>query len=89
MGLNIVNQLKMLIILILLILVIQLKKTDCNTEINEIKKKVTDHNHDKYITTQVLTSENFPSGLAQENLTSKTDISNFVKKTDFDDKLKK
>ena len=28
------------------------KKTDCNTKVSEIKKKITDHNHDKYITTQ-------------------------------------
>ena len=27
------------------------KKTDYNTKINEIEKKITDHNHDKYITT--------------------------------------
>ena len=26
-------------------------KTDYNTEISEIEKKVTDHSHDKYITT--------------------------------------
>ena len=28
-----------------------LKKTDYITKISEIEKKVTDHNHDKYITT--------------------------------------
>ena len=27
------------------------KKTDYKTKINEIVKKITDHNHDKYITT--------------------------------------
>ena len=27
------------------------KKTDYNTEINEIEKKITYHNHDKYIAT--------------------------------------
>ena len=27
------------------------KKTDYNTKINEIEKKITNHNHDKYITT--------------------------------------
>ena len=27
------------------------KKTDYNTKINEIEKKITDHNHEKYITT--------------------------------------
>ena len=51
----------------------------------------TDHDHDKYITTQEfnkLASENFTAILAQANLASKGDIANFVKKTDFDDKLK-
>ena len=50
-----------------------------------------DHDHDKYINTQEfnkLTSENFTAGLAQANLASKSDIANFVKKADFDDKLK-
>ena len=28
-----------------------IKRTDCNTKITEIKKKINDHNHDKYITT--------------------------------------
>ena len=27
------------------------KKTDYNTKISDIEKKITDHNHDKYITT--------------------------------------
>ena len=27
------------------------KKTDCNIKTTEIEKKLTDHNHDKYITT--------------------------------------
>ena len=27
------------------------KKTDYNTKVTEIEKKLTDHNHDKYITT--------------------------------------
>ena len=31
-------------------LVIQLKKTDYNTKINEIEKKTTDHNRGEYIT---------------------------------------
>ena len=34
------------------------------------------------------TAENFTARLAQANLTSKNDIANFVKKTDFDDQLK-
>ena len=32
-------------------LVIQSKKTDYNTKISEIEKKITNHNHDKHITT--------------------------------------
>ena len=36
-----------------------------------------------------LTSKDFAERLAQANLSSKIDIGNFVKKTDFDDKLKK
>ena len=67
------------------------KKTDYNTKINEIEKKITDHNHDKYITTpefNKLTSENFAARLKQANLASKSDIANFVNKTDFNNKLK-
>ena len=47
----------------------------------------TDHDHDKYITTQEfnkLAAENVTARLAQANLASKNDIANFVKKTDFD-----
>ena len=55
------------------------KKTDCNTKINEIEKKITDHNHDKYITTpefNKLTAENFAARLAQANLVTKKDFDN-------------
>ena len=61
--------------------VIQSKKTDYNTKINEIEKRITDHSHDKYITTlefNKLTAENFAARLA---------LTNLVTKTDFDDKL--
>ena len=71
-------------------LVIYLKKADCKTIINEIGKKITDHDHDKYITTPKfnnLTAENFAPRLAQANLAYKSDIVNFVNKTDFDEKL--
>ena len=45
----------MLILFRLLILVTQFKKTDSDTKISEIEKKVTDHYHsNKYITTQNL-----------------------------------
>ena len=68
-----------------------LKKTDYNRKINEIEKKITDHNHNKYITTPEfikLTVENFPAILAQANLATKSDAANFVNKTDLDEKLK-
>ena len=67
-------------------LLVQSKKTDYNTKISEIGNKITDHDHDKYITTpefNKLTTENFSVGLKQANLPSKSDIANFVKKTDF------
>ena len=56
-----------------------MKKT--NTKISEIEKKVSDHRHEKYITTPKfnrLTTENFKARLAQANL---------VTKTEFDSKL--
>ena len=40
------------LILALLKLVIQLKKTGSKTNLNEIKNKINDHDHAKYITTQ-------------------------------------
>ena len=56
-----------------------------------MKKKITDYDHDKYITTpefNKVTGENLAAMLAQENSVSKSDIPNFGKKTDFDNKLK-
>ena len=54
------------------------KKTNYNTKISEIKKKVSHHDHDnKYITISEfnkLTTENFKSRLAQANLVTKTDF---------------
>ena len=60
-----------------------LEKPDYNTTIYEIGKKITDHDHDKYITTpefNKLTSENVTARLKQANLASKSDITSFVKK---------
>ena len=61
------------------------KKTDCNTKISEIENKIAaDHDHDNYITTQKFdkfTLENFTARLAQASLASKSDIAQFVKKT--------
>ena len=68
------------------------KRTNYNTKINEIEKKITDRDHsNKYITTlgfDKLTSENFAARLVQAKLVSKNDIVDSVKKTDLDDKLK-
>ena len=55
------------------------------------KKKNPDNNHDKYITTpefNAFTAEIFDLRLKRANLASKSDITNFVKKTDFDNKQK-
>ena len=64
------NWLKTFITLILLVLVTQLKKFDYNTKVNEIQKKITDHDHDKYITTQKLnnfSTDNFAARSKQSN----------------------
>ena len=53
------------------------KKTDYNTKITEIEKKLTDHNHDKYITTpefNTLAADVFNVRLAEANLITKTDF---------------
>ena len=54
-----------------------LKKTNHDTKITEIEKKLTDHNHDKYITTpefNTLAADVFNARLAQANLITKTDF---------------
>ena len=53
------------------------EKTEYDTKITEIEKKLTDHNHDKYITTPEfnnLASDVFNARLAQANLMVKTDF---------------
>ena len=53
------------------------KKTDYDTKTTEIEKKLTDHNHDKYITTpefNTLAADVFNARLAQANLITKTDF---------------
>ena len=50
------------------------KKTDNNTKINEIEKKITDHNLDKYITTpefNKFAAETFDLRLNQANFKAK------------------
>ena len=52
-------------------------KIDYDTKISELEKKLTDHKHDKYITTpefNKLTAENFVARLAQASLMTKTDF---------------
>ena len=54
-----------------------MKKTDYDTKISEIESKVSDHNHDKYITTpefNILAARVFNARLAQANLVTKTDF---------------
>ena len=53
------------------------KKTDYNTKITEIEKKLTDHNHDKCITTpgfNTLAADIFNARLGEANLITKTDF---------------
>ena len=58
-----------------------IKKTNYDTKIGELERRLTDHNHDKYITTPEfnnLAADVFNARLAQANL---------IRKTDFDAKL--
>ena len=58
------------------------KKTDYDARISDIEKKVSDHDHGKYITTSEfnsLTAKNFTARLAQANLVTKTDFDAKVK----------
>ena len=67
------------------------KKTDYNIKINEIEKKSTDHNHDKYITTSEFnkfTKDILDLRLKWANVAIKTDMANFNNDTDFDNKVK-
>ena len=55
-------------------LVVLLKKTNYNKKITEIEKKLSDHNHEKYITTpefNTLAVDVFNARLAQINLITK------------------
>ena len=59
------------------------------TAVTAVENKIPDHS--KYVTTpefNKITAESFTARLAQANLASKNDIANFLKKTDFYDKLK-
>ena len=89
------TQLPLVILLLLkikyLVSVIQSKKTNYYTKINEFEKIITDQNHSKYITNpefNKFTAEFFDLRLKRANFASKSDISNIINKTDFDNKLK-
>ena len=57
------------------------KKTGYDTKITEIKKMITDHDHDKYITTSEL------STLATNVVNTKIEQANVVTKTNFDNEV--
>ena len=60
-----------------LVLVIQLKKQTITLKLQKSKKKLTNHNHDKYIDTSEfnkLAADVFNARLAQANLITKTDF---------------
>ena len=59
------------------------KKTDYNRKVNEIEKKVSDHNHDKYTTTPKFNS------LAGRVFNARLARANLITKADFDVELKK
>ena len=83
------NWLKKLMLFRLLILVIQFKKANYNTKIAEIEKKIPEHG--KYVTTSKfnkLTVEKFTERLKEAKLPTKSDITDFLKDTYFDDRLK-
>ena len=53
------------------------KKIDYDTKISEPEKELTDHKHDKYVTTpefNKLSAENFAATLAQANLVTTKDF---------------
>ena len=53
------------------------KQINYNTKITEIEKKLTDHNHDTYITTpefNTLTADVFNARLVQFSLITETDF---------------
>ena len=64
------------------------KKANYDKKISEINRTLTDHTHDKYITTpefNKLTAQNFAARLAQANLVTKTNfdskLTSVIKKT--------
>ena len=67
------------------------KKADHNKKIDEIEKNYTNHDQEKYIATQEfckLSAFKFAARLKEAKLATKNDIADFVKMTDFENKLK-
>ena len=67
---------------------VDVKKADLNTKIDKIEKKIPER--EKYILTQELSKlveKKFAERSKQANLASKNYIADFVKKTNFDEKL--
>ena len=50
---------------------VKTKKTNCGTKISEIEKKVTDHDHDKYITTSELTAKKLCCKISTSKFTNR------------------
>ena len=70
--------------------VIQSKKKQKKLTITQ--KKITNYNHDKFITTPEFNNfmlEIFDLRLKLADISGKSDIANFPKKTDFDNQLRK
>ena len=70
------------------------KKADYDSKIDETEKKITNHDHHKCITTQEsnkLKTKRLKQKLRlkQTKLATKDEIDDFVKKTNFDEKLLK
>ena len=59
------------------------KKTDYNTKISDIEKNITDHNHEKYITTPEFNT--LEADVFNARLVAQTDL---IRKPEFDFKLK-
>ena len=60
-------------------------KTDYNTKVSEIENKLSNHNHDKYITTQEfneLATDAFDARIARGNLVVKTNFDSTVSSLD-------
>ena len=60
---------------------LNVKKTDYDRKITEIEKKLTSHNHDKYITTpefNTFAASVFNARLALANLVTKTDFDHIL-----------